>query len=236
MAMWSRFDIGEIDEDFARIAGLGLDIVRFFLLWDDFAPTPDAMSQEALRNFERVLDRAAARGLRTMPTLFCGHMSGVNWLPEWTLDPAHRSERFRTITRSGFSPLGIGDFYAGRVARCAAHVRACRGRTRARPCSALRLGSRQRVFESARTSVAGRRGTLERGVDARSLRNLERRCDGRHPRRRRHARPPHSAVVDREPVDVCHDARLFGVQRLCARSLRRRSRPVPCRTHERMRA
>ena len=31
MAMWRRFDAGEIREDFARIAGLGLDAVRFFL-------------------------------------------------------------------------------------------------------------------------------------------------------------------------------------------------------------
>ncbi|MBD5655173.1 MAG: hypothetical protein IAI50_08310 [Candidatus Eremiobacteraeota bacterium] len=113
MAMWSRFDLGEIDEDFARIAALGLDVVRFFLLWDDFQPSPERISQQALRQFENVLDRAAAHGVRTMPTLFCGHMSGVNWLPAWTLDPGHHSERFRTLTGTGVSPLGIGDFYAG---------------------------------------------------------------------------------------------------------------------------
>ena len=106
---------GEIDEDFARIAALGLDVVRFFLLWDDFQPAPDAMSPEALQHFDAVLDRAAAHGLRTMPTLFCGHMSGVNWLPAWSLDDAHRSERFRTLTREGPSPLGIGNFYAGEL-------------------------------------------------------------------------------------------------------------------------
>lgn len=113
MAMWSRFDVGEIDEDFARIAALGLDVVRFFLLWNDFQPAPDTISAQALDRFERVLDRAAAHGLRTMPTLFCGHMSGVNWLPAWTLDPAYRSDRFRTVTGDGVSPYGIGNFYAG---------------------------------------------------------------------------------------------------------------------------
>ena len=40
MAMWHRFDAGEIREDFARIAGLGLDAVRFFLRWADFQPGP----------------------------------------------------------------------------------------------------------------------------------------------------------------------------------------------------
>jgi endo-1,4-beta-mannosidase len=113
MSMWSRFDAGEIDEDFARIAALGLDVVRFFLLWEDFQPAPDTISPVALERFERVLDCAAAHGLRAMPTLFCGHMSGVNWLPEWTLDAGSPSERFRTFTRGGESPYGIGDFYTG---------------------------------------------------------------------------------------------------------------------------
>jgi endo-1,4-beta-mannosidase len=115
MAMWSRFDAGEIDEDFARIAGLGFDVVRFFLLWDDFQPAPDTMSPVALARFERVLELASGHGLRVMPTLFCGHMSGVNWLPAWTLDPAYPSERFRTFTGSGTSPYGIGDFYTGEL-------------------------------------------------------------------------------------------------------------------------
>lgn len=113
MAMWQRFDIGEIDEDFARIAALGLDVVRFFLLWPDFQPAHDTLAPEALDDFVRVLDRAHAHGLRALPTLFCGHMSGVNWLPSWALDPASRTERFRTITERGPSPYGIGDFYTG---------------------------------------------------------------------------------------------------------------------------
>jgi endo-1,4-beta-mannosidase len=97
MAMWSRFDLGEIDEDFARIAGLGLDIVRFFLMWSTFQPAPDELDETSLANFVRVLDCAERHGLRTMPTLFCGHMSGVNWLPEWTLDRATPNGRFRTL-------------------------------------------------------------------------------------------------------------------------------------------
>ena len=70
MAMWSRFDAGEIDEDFARISGLGLDVVRFFLLWETFQPRPGEVSTEALRDFEIAIERANARGLRVMPTLF----------------------------------------------------------------------------------------------------------------------------------------------------------------------
>jgi len=116
MEMWRRFDLGAIDEDFARIAALGFDVVRFFLRWADFQPQPDALDNGAADNFVRLLDRAHARGLHTMPTLFCGHMSGVNWLPAWSLDRTNPSVRFRTIVGDGtVSPYGIGDFYTGEL-------------------------------------------------------------------------------------------------------------------------
>lgn len=113
MGMWSRFDAGEIDEDFARIAEMGLDVVRFFLLWEAFAPSYDALDSSALERFEIVLDRLAAHRLRAMPTLFTGHMSGVNWLPEWTLDRTNPARRFRTMGLYGESPFGSGDIYGG---------------------------------------------------------------------------------------------------------------------------
>jgi endo-1,4-beta-mannosidase len=113
MAMWQRFDAGEIREDLARIAALGLDTVRFFLRWDDFQPAADTMDTVMLERLETVVNLAHDAGLRVMPTLFCGHMSGVNWLPAWTLERTTPHGRFRTITRDGESPYGIGDFYTG---------------------------------------------------------------------------------------------------------------------------
>jgi endo-1,4-beta-mannosidase len=113
MAMWRRFDAGEIREDFARIAALGLDAVRFFLRWDDFQPRADEIDRGMLARLEAVADIAAETGLRTMPTLFTGHMSGVNWLPAWSLDPHTAHGRFRTIAGDAESPYGIGDMYTG---------------------------------------------------------------------------------------------------------------------------
>ncbi|HEV7178605.1 MAG TPA: hypothetical protein VGN11_01940, partial [Candidatus Baltobacteraceae bacterium] len=110
MYMWQRFDLGEIREDMTRIKSLGMDVVRFFLSWDDFAPQPDAMNPAMLRRFEQMLQTIGDAGLRAMPTLFCGHMSGVNWLPAWSLDRATPHGRFRTITGRHTSPYGIGDF------------------------------------------------------------------------------------------------------------------------------
>jgi len=47
-----------------------------------------------------------------MPTLFCGHMSGVNWLPAWTLERETAHGRFRTIANGAVVERAIGDFYA----------------------------------------------------------------------------------------------------------------------------
>ena len=113
MAMWQRFDLGEIKEDLDRIAALGLDAVRFFLRWADFQPAADRVDTAMLHRLVRVTDAIGERGLRAMPTLFCGHMSGVNWLPSWALDPAVPAGRFRTITEAGESPYGAADAYTG---------------------------------------------------------------------------------------------------------------------------
>jgi endo-1,4-beta-mannosidase len=112
MYMWQRFDLDEIGEDMARIKALGLDVVRFFLMWETFQPRPDAMDLGTLRRFDAVMERIAESGLQAMPTLFCGHMSGVNWLPAWTLERESTRGRFRTIAGGSIVDRSIGDFYA----------------------------------------------------------------------------------------------------------------------------
>jgi endo-1,4-beta-mannosidase len=86
MYWWSDFDAGEVQEEFALIAELGLSIVRVFLLWDDWQPTPDSVSPACLHNLGIVCDAAAQHGLLLDVTFFTGHMSGPNWSPAWLLD------------------------------------------------------------------------------------------------------------------------------------------------------
>ena len=86
MYWWSDFDAGEVREEFSLIAELGLNLVRIFLLWDDWQPTPDTVSPEALHDLEQVLDIAAGHGLKLDVTFFTGHMSGPNWAPGWLLE------------------------------------------------------------------------------------------------------------------------------------------------------
>ncbi len=85
MYWWKDFDRDEVAEEFDIIAGLGLRLVRMFLLWEDFQPTPEAVSPEALAHLETVCDVAAERGLGLDVTFFTGHMSGPNWAPTWLL-------------------------------------------------------------------------------------------------------------------------------------------------------
>jgi endo-1,4-beta-mannosidase len=112
MYMWRRFDIDEIAEDLVRIKELGLDVVRFFLMWEAFQPEPNRVDGDALRCFDAMMDCIAKAGLQAMPTLFCGHMSGVNWLPMWTLERGTSHGRFRTIAGDTIVDRAIGDFYA----------------------------------------------------------------------------------------------------------------------------
>lgn len=133
MYMWERFDLGEIREDFARIRSLGLSVVRFFIMWDDFQPESGRMDPAMLARFDSVMSALADAKLHGMPTFFTGHMSGVNYLPEWALDRSRPHGRFRTFTRGMRElPWGCGDFYSGPLLDAARlHVRAvgerCRG-------------------------------------------------------------------------------------------------------------
>lgn len=87
MYWWSDFDAAEVREEFAIIRGLGMSLVRLFLLWDDWQPTADTVNMAALDNLETVADIAAENNLKLDITFFTGHMSGPNWSPGWLLLP-----------------------------------------------------------------------------------------------------------------------------------------------------
>src|SRR5262245_5770790 len=81
MYWWSNFEREEVEEEFGIIKDLGMSLVRIFLLWEDWQPTPDTVASEQLRNFEAVCEIAADLGLSLDVTFFTGHMSGPNWAP-----------------------------------------------------------------------------------------------------------------------------------------------------------
>ena len=58
-----------------------------------------------------VADLAEQAGLDLMPTLFTGHMSGVNWIPSWALGGSDRDRRFRVMSGGGIVDAGLGNWY-----------------------------------------------------------------------------------------------------------------------------
>jgi endo-1,4-beta-mannosidase len=85
MYWWSDFEAQEVWDEFSLIKDLGMHLVRIFLLWDDWQPTPETVSQPALKHLETVCNTAADLELELDVTFFTGHMSGPNWAPGWML-------------------------------------------------------------------------------------------------------------------------------------------------------
>jgi endo-1,4-beta-mannosidase len=111
MSWWSQFDQAEVAADFARIAAAGLDSVRVFLTWEDFQPASNEVDPEMLERLVAVADLAGALGLALVPTLFTGHMSGVNWIPAWALGGSDGDNRFRVVSRGKVAKGGLRNWY-----------------------------------------------------------------------------------------------------------------------------
>ncbi|HEY7623799.1 MAG TPA: hypothetical protein VIA63_02115 [Candidatus Limnocylindria bacterium] len=112
MRWWRRFDAGEVDRDFARLAAAGAGAVRFFLLWEDFQPAPDGVADPALTRLRTVADVAQRHGLQIVPTLFTGHMSGANFIPEWATGQGETSPRFRVVSGERAARVPIRNWYS----------------------------------------------------------------------------------------------------------------------------
>jgi endo-1,4-beta-mannosidase len=111
MSWWSNFDRAEVAADFERIAACGLDSVRVFLTWEAFQPAPKQVNREMLDRLVCVADRAGELGLAIVPTLFTGHMSGVNWIPAWALGGSDGDDRFRVVSGGRVATAGLRNWY-----------------------------------------------------------------------------------------------------------------------------
>ncbi len=99
MYWWKDFDRAEVETEFAQIAGMGLQVVRIFLFWEDFQPAPDRINDRALADLGTVLDVASEARLKVMPTFFTGNMSGICWWPLWAL--TDRDDPSGSVRRAG---------------------------------------------------------------------------------------------------------------------------------------
>lgn len=112
MSWWSAFDKTEVERDFARIAEGGFDSVRIFLTWEDFQPKRSTFNPICFAHLVATLDAARERGLVVMPTLFTGHMSGVNWIPPWALGNDTGDDRFRVVAGGQVVESRLASWYS----------------------------------------------------------------------------------------------------------------------------
>lgn len=111
MYWWKAFDIKEAEEDFRKLRRFKFSLIRFFLNWEDFQPRPDKISYQLVDHLKRLADLAYDLGIYLMPTFFCGHMSGVNWMPEWMLISQPGKQRFPIYSNGRLSHTSIRNFY-----------------------------------------------------------------------------------------------------------------------------
>lgn len=111
MFWWNRFDMEEVERDFFILAQYHFQIVRIFLLWEAFQPHPEQIYTPALDRLKVCADVASKNGLTLMPTFFCGHMSGVNCLPNWMCSTPIQSSRFPVYTDSLLRYTPIRNYY-----------------------------------------------------------------------------------------------------------------------------
>jgi endo-1,4-beta-mannosidase len=90
MYMWRDWDLAEVRDELAQIAGIGFDAVRVFALTEDFLPQPLTVAADMIARLVEVARAAKDAGLKVVPTLIVLNMSGRIWWPAWMLDPDGR--------------------------------------------------------------------------------------------------------------------------------------------------
>ena len=84
--MWVNYDRVIVREELSTMRDHGMTVTRSFLYWPDTMPTPDALDESVMANWDDFLDAHAELGMTTIPTFLVGHMSGENWDPLWRGD------------------------------------------------------------------------------------------------------------------------------------------------------
>ncbi|MBW2123541.1 MAG: hypothetical protein JRH07_17105 [Deltaproteobacteria bacterium] len=111
MFWWRRFDLACVRRDFSLLADFGFDLVRIFLLWEDFQPEIRRVSVSCLDRLVQVAETAHESRIKILPTFFTGYMSGMNWLPPWMLESSGEKGRFSIFSDGQVLQAGIRNMY-----------------------------------------------------------------------------------------------------------------------------
>ena len=110
----AAYDPAATRRDFARARAAGFDCLRIFVRWSDVQPAEAAIDTAVLGRLVDAADAALEVGAELIVTLFVGHMSGVNWAPEWAAGGTDGDRRFRVVVPGpgAASARGLRNWYS----------------------------------------------------------------------------------------------------------------------------
>jgi hypothetical protein len=113
-AWWGEFDASVVDGDFSLLAEYRFDVVRIFLLWEEFQPKASAVSTPAINHLVEIAEMAGEVRLQVLPTFFTGHVMRVNWLPPWMLEGGEGDGEFPLFCQGDVQKAVVRNFYVER--------------------------------------------------------------------------------------------------------------------------
>src|SRR5687767_6890001 len=109
----AAYDPAATRRDFGRARAAGLDCLRVFVRWSDVQPAETTIDTAAIGSLVDAADAASEVGVELIVTLFVGHMSGVNWVPQWAAGGTGGDRRFRVVAGSGATSVsGLRNWYS----------------------------------------------------------------------------------------------------------------------------
>ena len=104
----AAYDPEATRRDFARARAAGFDCLRVFVRWSDVQPAEAIIDTAVLERLVDAADAATEVGAELIVSLFVGHMSGVNWAPDWAAGGPDGDRRFRVVVPGPRSAAGSG--------------------------------------------------------------------------------------------------------------------------------
>ena len=114
MYWWREFEPSVARRDFSSMAEYRFDLARIFLLWEDFQPEVKRVSVKALEDLVRVADIAHDHRIKVLPTFFCGHLCGVNWVPSWLMEAGKGEGKYPLFSQGMIRKGRLRNMYSDR--------------------------------------------------------------------------------------------------------------------------
>jgi endo-1,4-beta-mannosidase len=117
MYWWRMFSSAQVKRDFSVLAEYRFDVARINLLWEDFQPEIGMVSVRALDHLVQVANIAHDHRLQILPTFFCGHLSGFNWVPSWLVESGKTKGDFPVCTEGKIIKNRLRNMFTDRDVR-----------------------------------------------------------------------------------------------------------------------